>query len=66
MEVASEGSISAPFRVPGLVTIPRDEEEHTFIVVELDADAGMNWYTVPKLYMKDHLEVCPTLMLWYE
>ncbi|KAL0570837.1 hypothetical protein V5O48_011120 [Marasmius crinis-equi] len=55
-EVTSKGSISATFRVPGLVTIPADEGEHTFTIVELELEAGMTWYAVPKVDTRVHLK----------
>ncbi|KAK1226625.1 hypothetical protein PQX77_010396 [Marasmius sp. AFHP31] len=55
-EVTSKGSFSATFRVPGLVTIPADDGEHTFTIVELDLDAAMTWYVVPKLDTRVHLK----------
>ncbi|KAL0067403.1 hypothetical protein AAF712_005632 [Marasmius tenuissimus] len=55
-EVTSKGSFSATFRVPGLVTIPADDGEHTFTIVELDLDAAMTWYAVPKLDTRVHLK----------
>ncbi|KAL0565083.1 hypothetical protein V5O48_016947 [Marasmius crinis-equi] len=55
-EVTSKGSISATFRVPGLVTIPADEGEHTFTIVELELEAGMTWYAVPKMDTRVHLK----------
>ncbi|KAL0567781.1 hypothetical protein V5O48_014218 [Marasmius crinis-equi] len=55
-EVTSKGSISATFRVPGLATIPADEGEHTFTIVELELEVGMTWYAVPKVDTRVHLK----------
>ncbi|KAJ7101544.1 hypothetical protein B0H15DRAFT_414267 [Mycena belliarum] len=53
--VTSKGNVSATFRVPGLVTIPCDDEAHNFTIVELSLKTAMSWVTVPRLDAKTHL-----------
>ncbi|KAJ7922929.1 hypothetical protein B0H13DRAFT_1980864, partial [Mycena leptocephala] len=53
--VTSKGSVSATFRVPGLVTIPCDGDAHNFTIVELTLKAAMSWVSVPKIDPKTHL-----------
>ncbi|KAJ6498227.1 hypothetical protein DFH09DRAFT_945554 [Mycena vulgaris] len=55
--VTSKGTVSATFRVPGLVTIPSDDETHNFTIVELGLKAAMSGVSVPKLDAKTHLTV---------
>jgi hypothetical protein len=55
--VTSKGSVSATFRVPGLVTIPCDGDAHNFTIVELTLKAAMSWVSVPKIDPKTHLNV---------
>ncbi|KAJ7480628.1 hypothetical protein FB451DRAFT_1556210 [Mycena latifolia] len=53
--VTSKGNVSATFRVPGLVTIPCDNEAHNFTIVELSLKTAMSWVSVPKMDAKTHL-----------
>ncbi|KAF7340150.1 hypothetical protein MVEN_01933500 [Mycena venus] len=53
--VTSKGNVSATFRVPGLVTIPCDNDAHNFTIVELSLKAAMSWVSVPKIDPKTHL-----------
>ncbi|KAK7064746.1 hypothetical protein R3P38DRAFT_2826223 [Favolaschia claudopus] len=53
--VTSSGNVSATFRVPGLVTIPCDNDAHNFTIVELSLKAAMSWVSVPKMDAKTHL-----------
>jgi len=46
--ITSKGHINATFRVPGLVTIPSEDTEHTFTIAELKLDAAITWATAPK------------------
>jgi len=57
LEVTSKGSVSATFKVPGLVTIPSDGAAHNFTIVQLDLDAEMSWISVPKVDARVHLKV---------
>jgi len=59
LEVISKGnvSVSATFKVPGLVTIPSDGDAHNFTIVQLDLDAEMSWISVPKVDARVHLKV---------
>ncbi|KAJ6519261.1 hypothetical protein C8R45DRAFT_1057782 [Mycena sanguinolenta] len=53
--VTSKGTVSATFRVPGLVTIPCDGDSHNFTIVQLNLKAAMSWVSVPKMDPKTHL-----------
>ncbi|PPQ90355.1 hypothetical protein CVT25_007757 [Psilocybe cyanescens] len=55
-EVTSKGDISATFRVPGLTTIPSDEEEHGVTIAVLQLDAKILWACIPKGDTQVHLE----------
>lgn len=57
MAVSSKGSISATFRVPGLISIPSDGASHNVTIKQLKLDASMSWVTVPKVDAKSHLKV---------
>uniref|UniRef100_A0A0W0EWT0 Mucoidy inhibitor a n=1 Tax=Moniliophthora roreri TaxID=221103 RepID=A0A0W0EWT0_MONRR len=54
--VSSKGSVSATFRVPGLVNIPSDNGERSFTIVELELNALMTWFSVPKIDTRVHLK----------
>ncbi|KAK1218565.1 hypothetical protein PQX77_018743 [Marasmius sp. AFHP31] len=54
--VTSQGSVSATFRVPGLVSIPTDEGERSFTIVELQLGALMTWFSIPKVDTRVHLK----------
>jgi hypothetical protein len=56
MAVSSTGSISAMFRVPGLITLP--SASHNVAIVQLKLDASMPWITAPKVDTRVHLKVC--------
>ena len=56
--VESKGSMSATFRVPGLVTIPSDGGERSFTIVELELNALMTWFSIPNIDTRVHLKVC--------
>lgn len=57
LPVSSKGSISATFKVPGIITIPNDGAVHNVTIVKLNLDASMSWVTVPKIDTKVHLKV---------
>ena len=63
--VSSQGSVSATFRVPGLVNIPSDEGERSFTIVELQLNALMTWFSIPKVDTRVHLKVCPAVVLFF-
>ncbi|ESK90597.1 mucoidy inhibitor a [Moniliophthora roreri MCA 2997] len=54
--VSSKGSVSATFRVPGLVNIPSDGGERSFTIAELELNAFMTWFSVPKIDTRVHLK----------
>ncbi|KAK7043145.1 hypothetical protein VNI00_008499 [Paramarasmius palmivorus] len=54
--VESKGSMSATFRVPGLVTIPSDGGERSFTIVELELNALMTWFSIPNIDTRVHLK----------
>lgn len=55
--VAAQGTVSATFRVPGLISIPSDGAAHNFTITELALDAKMTWVAVPKVdATKTHLK----------
>ena len=55
--VSSKGDISASFSVPGLISIPSDNDSHNVTIVELRLDALMSWISIPKKEVKAHLTV---------
>jgi hypothetical protein len=56
--VSSKGNITATFQVPGLISVPTDDESHNVTIAELNLDATMSWVAVPKKEVKVHLTVC--------
>ncbi|RDB30474.1 Protein F37C4.5 [Hypsizygus marmoreus] len=54
--VSSTGTVSATFRVPGLINVPCDGEAHSVTIVQLKLDAAMTWIAVPKSDTKVHLK----------
>ncbi|KAK7043126.1 hypothetical protein VNI00_008480 [Paramarasmius palmivorus] len=54
--VESKGTMSATFRVPGLVDIPSDGGERSFTIVELELNALMTWFSVPNIDTRVHLK----------
>lgn len=70
--VTSKGNVNATFRVPGLTSIPSDQEEHGVTIAELQLDAKVSWVCIPQGSTQVHLEVsCPiftsqdTLLIGY-
>ena len=56
--VSSKGNVTATFQVPGLISVPTDNESHNVTIAELKLDATMSWVAVPKKEAKVHLTVC--------
>ena len=56
--VSSKGNVTATFQVPGLISVPTDDESHNVTIAELKLDAIMSWVAVPKKEAKFHLTVC--------
>ncbi|KAK1223181.1 hypothetical protein PQX77_013948 [Marasmius sp. AFHP31] len=54
--VVSKGALSATFKIPGLVTIPPTDTQHTFTITELKLDAFMTWFSIPKVDARVHLK----------
>ncbi|KDR71591.1 hypothetical protein GALMADRAFT_253935 [Galerina marginata CBS 339.88] len=54
--VTSKGNINATFRVPGLTTIPSDNEEHGVTIANLELPATLAWVCIPKGNARVHLE----------
>ncbi|KAF9492706.1 hypothetical protein BDN71DRAFT_1473629 [Pleurotus eryngii] len=55
-DIVSQGSLSATYQVPGLITIPTDGQNHSVTIVELECGAEMSWIVVPKLDKRVHLK----------
>ncbi|KAF4579590.1 hypothetical protein EYR40_000229 [Pleurotus pulmonarius] len=55
-DIVSQGSLSATYQVPGLITIPTDGQNHNVTIVELELGAEMSWVVVPKLDKRVHLK----------
>ncbi|KAF8802151.1 hypothetical protein BYT27DRAFT_7197229 [Phlegmacium glaucopus] len=53
--VSSKGDINASFSVPGLISIPSDNDSHNVTIVELPLNASMSWISIPKKETKAHL-----------
>ncbi|KAK7040202.1 hypothetical protein VNI00_010008 [Paramarasmius palmivorus] len=54
--VNAKGGMNPSFKVPGLVTIPPDNGERSFTIVELKLDALITWFSIPKIDTKVHLK----------
>lgn len=55
--VHREGAMGATFRIPGLVTVPSDNQAHNITIAEMELDATLYWITVPKEDRRIHLQV---------
>ena len=55
--VSSKGDINASFSVPGLISIPSNNDARNVTIVELALDASMSWISIPKKEAKAHLTV---------
>ncbi|KAL0070022.1 hypothetical protein AAF712_002919 [Marasmius tenuissimus] len=55
-DVVSKGALSATFKIPGLVTVPPTNSQHTFTIAELKLDALMTWFSIPKVDARVHLK----------
>ncbi|TFK17639.1 hypothetical protein FA15DRAFT_698379 [Coprinopsis marcescibilis] len=55
VEIASKGSVSSTFSVPGKMSIPSDNSAHNVTIVQLTLDAIMSWVSVPKKDTKVNL-----------
>ncbi|KAF8881696.1 hypothetical protein CPB84DRAFT_237037 [Gymnopilus junonius] len=54
--VDSEGYVNATFQLPGLTTVPSDDEERNVVIAELELPVKMAWTCVPKLDTRVFLE----------
>ncbi|KAI3613241.1 mucoidy inhibitor a [Moniliophthora roreri] len=54
--IASQGSVSANFKIPGSVTVPSAEGERSFTIATLELDALMAWLSIPKVDNRVHLK----------
>lgn len=61
-EVTSRGDVNATFRVPGLTSIPSDEEEHSVTIADLKLEAKISWVCIPQGDTQVHLEAGSTLL----
>ncbi|KAF8148202.1 hypothetical protein B0H34DRAFT_833314 [Crassisporium funariophilum] len=55
-EVSSKGNVAATFRVPGLITVPSDSQKHNVSITQLEFNARLIWYAIPKLDTRTHLK----------
>ncbi|KAJ8700894.1 hypothetical protein PTI98_003874 [Pleurotus ostreatus] len=55
-EIVSQGTLSATYQVPGLISIPSDSQNHSVTIIELTLGAEMSWITVPKVDKRVHLK----------
>jgi uncharacterized protein (TIGR02231 family) len=53
--VDSRGTVSATFRVPGMISIPSDGDAHNVTITQLALNAKMSWICVPKEDTRVHL-----------
>ncbi|KAL0960745.1 hypothetical protein HGRIS_005769 [Hohenbuehelia grisea] len=53
---SSNTSIVATFKIPGLINVPSDQEQHSVIIAQLDLDADLSWIVVPKKDTRAHLQ----------
>lgn len=59
----SKGAVSTTYKIPGLVTIPSDNNGHDITIVELELDAVLSWVAVPKLDVQAHLQVSQMVVI---
>ncbi|KAF4603077.1 hypothetical protein EYR38_003482 [Pleurotus pulmonarius] len=55
-EIVAQGTLSATYQVPGLISIPSDSQNHNVTIIELTLGAEMSWITVPKVDKRVHLK----------
>ncbi|KAF4607892.1 hypothetical protein EYR40_000228 [Pleurotus pulmonarius] len=55
-EIVAQGTLSATYQVPGLISIPSDSQNHSVTIIELTLGAEMSWITVPKVDKRVHLK----------
>ncbi|PPQ85972.1 hypothetical protein CVT25_001670 [Psilocybe cyanescens] len=58
--VTSKGHVNATFRIPGLTTIPSDEDEHGVTIADLKLEGKISWVCIPKGDTQVHLEAIIT------
>ncbi|KAL0946220.1 hypothetical protein HGRIS_012479 [Hohenbuehelia grisea] len=54
--IASQGAMSATYKVPGLISIPSDGQEHSVTIVQLQLDATMSRVSIPRAETRVHLK----------
>ncbi|KAH9475070.1 Protein F37C4.5 [Psilocybe cubensis] len=54
--VTSKGNVNATFLVPGLTTVPSDQEEHGVTIAELLLEAEISWICIPQGSTQVHLQ----------
>ncbi|KAF5330992.1 hypothetical protein D9619_005225 [Psilocybe cf. subviscida] len=45
--VTNNGGVMATFKVPGVVNLPSDAQQHNMTIAQLDLQADFIWYTIP-------------------
>jgi hypothetical protein len=55
--------MGATFKIPGLVTVPSDNQPHNITIAELELDASLYWITVPEEDKRVHLQVSDCFIL---
>ncbi|KAF8150953.1 hypothetical protein B0H34DRAFT_665975 [Crassisporium funariophilum] len=61
--ITSKGNVSATFRIPGMTTIPHEDEDdemHNVTIADLDLEAVMSWVCIPKGDQRVHLKATIT------
>ncbi|KAF5330515.1 hypothetical protein D9619_005213 [Psilocybe cf. subviscida] len=50
------GGIMATFRVPGVVNLPSDGQQHNMTIAQLDLQADFIWYTIPSQHARTFIK----------
>lgn len=53
----NKGDVTATFRIPGLITVPSDAQQHNVTISSFEFNAPLLWHTVPKANARVYMEV---------
>jgi hypothetical protein len=51
------GGVMATFKVPGVVNLPSDAQQHNMTIAQLDLQADFIWYTIPSQDTRTFIKV---------
>ena len=60
-DLAGQGTISATYLIPDIISIPGDGQTYNVTVARLELEAELSWVTVPKYDKKVYIKVRLTL-----